>query len=189
MSFRQRTKRAVLAAPGPGEMSWDNSSVGGGRGHSGLLEACCPTPVPPERPSYGPWDKLSFALLFSSLPERSAFWRITDKPKLAAREAIWNCWSQSILFFSRTVSLPRAELERHPPGSDKGRVAEPPGWLGPQHRVSVTALCSLHAASPKVLQPPDFQNRLRKQRARAKNILVRTWGQRPAREDTGDWDS
>jgi len=39
---------------GPGEMSWDNSSVGGGRGHSGLLEACCPTPVPPERPSYGP---------------------------------------------------------------------------------------------------------------------------------------
>ena len=42
----------MLAAPGPGEMSWDNSSVGGGRGHSGLLEACCPTPVPPERPSY-----------------------------------------------------------------------------------------------------------------------------------------
>lgn len=61
------------AAPGWEEMSWDDSSAGGGRGHSGLLEAHCPTLVPPERPSCGPRDKLSFALLFSSLPEISAF--------------------------------------------------------------------------------------------------------------------
>lgn len=101
--------------------------------------------------------------------------------------------SDFVLKQNRTLTLPTAELEWRLEGSEGGgggqssEGAPQPLIWDHSTRPAAVMLCSLHPRSPMVLKPTDFQNRLRKQRASARNFPepeVKASG-----GDIGNWSS